>query len=104
MVKEDSKLIRDSLKNIFEQYEKETLTLTFPDIIDKIKGTDSNIEIIKSSTLQTMRMDIVGSPITESRCYIFIQPELQNEELPSLKYANAEKRFTEIHEFFMKDL
>ena len=47
----DSKLIRDSLKNIFEQYEKGTLTLTFPDIIDKVKGTDSNIEIIKSRQL-----------------------------------------------------
>ena len=46
----------------------------------------------------------MGFPMVESRCYIFIQPELQNENLPPLKYTNAEARFTEIHEFFMEDL
>ena len=33
-VEEDTKLIRDTMINLTRSYEKETLTLRFPDVID----------------------------------------------------------------------
>ena len=47
----NTKLIRDSMRNLLEQGDKKTMTVNFPEVIDQIKGTDSNMEIIKSSTL-----------------------------------------------------
>ena len=41
------------LKTVFlnEKYDKNSLAIEFPIIIDQLKGTDANIEIIKSSQL-----------------------------------------------------
>ena len=100
----NTKLIRDSMRNLLEQGDKKTMTVNFPEVIDQIKGTDSNIEIIKSSTLQNMRMDFFGFPIVKSECYIFVQPTLQRGNLEPLVYPNAEVRASETYGFFKDDL
>ena len=52
LVKENTTLIRDTMKNLIEQGDKRTMTLSFPEVIDQINcSTDPNIEIVKSSTL-----------------------------------------------------
>ena len=80
------------------------MTVNFPEVIDQIKGTDSNMEIIKSSTLQNMRMDFVGYPMVQSDCYIFVQSKLQHSNLKPLEYINAEERASETYGFFKDDL
>ena len=45
-VKADTKLIKDSMWNFMEQYDKGTLTVEFPKIIQNLQGSDAQIEVI----------------------------------------------------------
>ena len=55
-VQANTKLIEDFANCLRDKYDKDTLAVIFPSIIELLKGTDANIEIIKSSQLQTLRM------------------------------------------------
>ena len=50
-VSAETKLIEDFANCLNDKYDKATVTIVFPSIIDLLKGTDTNIEIIKSSEL-----------------------------------------------------
>ena len=50
-VKADTKLIRDSTRNFMEQFNKSTLTVDFPKILQNLQGSDAQIEIIQSAML-----------------------------------------------------
>ena len=50
-IQADTKLIEDFACCLIDKYDKDTLAIVFPSIIDLLKGTDANIEIIKSSQL-----------------------------------------------------
>ena len=50
-VQANTKLIEDLVNCLKDKYDKDTLAIVFPSIIDLLKGTDANIEIIKSSQL-----------------------------------------------------
>ena len=50
-VPENSTMIKDVMSSFAEFYDKQTLTVEFPRIINQLKGNDSNIEIITSSML-----------------------------------------------------
>ena len=54
----DTKLIHDVMTCFLELYNKRNLTVMLPDILDQLKGSDTNIEVVQSSTLQMMRMGI----------------------------------------------
>ena len=54
----DTKLIHDVMSCFLELYNKRNLTVMLPDILDQLKGSDTNIEVVQSSTLQMMRMGI----------------------------------------------
>ena len=45
-VSADTKLIKDVMRNFQQQYDKKTLTLEFPKILNQLKGSDSKLEII----------------------------------------------------------
>ena len=57
-VSADTKLIRDFADCLKEKYERDTLAIEFPKVIDQLKGTDANIEIIKSSELQILKLAV----------------------------------------------
>ena len=48
-IKADTNLIEDFANCLNDKYDKDVLAIMFPTIIDLLKGTDANIEIIKSS-------------------------------------------------------
>ena len=50
-VSAETKLIEDFANCLKEKYEKDIVAIVFPSIIDLLKGSDTNIEIIKSSEL-----------------------------------------------------
>ena len=47
----DTKLIHDVMTCFLELYNKRNLTVMLPDILDQLKGSDTNIEVVQSSTL-----------------------------------------------------
>ena len=91
-VQTDTKLFRDILNNFKQQYNKQTLTIRFPEVLQQLQGTDTKIEIITSSMLQPMTMGIGGYRVVDAYVYIFVQTHLQGEDLPPIEYVNAEKR------------
>ena len=46
IINEDTNLIKDTMRSFTEQYDKETLTVEFPKILQNLKGSDSKIEIM----------------------------------------------------------
>ena len=44
-VRADTKLIKDTMRTFLEQYDKLTLTVEFPKILQNLKGTDAQIEM-----------------------------------------------------------
>ena len=71
-VKIDTKLIRDVMRCFLELYDMHSLTVTLPKILDQLQGSDTNIEIVTSSNLQTLRMGIRCFEVVKSTAYIFV--------------------------------
>ena len=69
----DTKLIHDVMSCFLELYNKRNLTVMLPDILDQLKGSDTNIEVVQSSTLQMMRMGIKCFQAVRKTAYIFVQ-------------------------------
>ena len=71
-IKSDTKLIEDLANCLNEKYDKDALAIVFPTIIDQLKGSDANIEIIKSSQLQTLRLPVKPLKAKQKIGYIFV--------------------------------
>ena len=91
-VKSDTKLIQDVLLTFMQLYDKRNRIVEFPEIFKQLRGSDSHIEIITSSILQNLRMDIVGYQIKDPVVFVFVQTHLQRGDLPKILYDNAEER------------
>ena len=76
IVDADTKLIKDTMKTFLEQFDIETLTVEFPKILQNLQGSDAKIEIMQSTTLQSLRLSVEGNNPDESKAYIFVQPKL----------------------------
>ena len=85
---------------IMQLYNKETLTVEFPDILRKFQGSDTQVEIITSSMLEKMRMSIKGYYVKEAVVYVVVQTYLQRGSLPPIFYDNAEERAQEYVSLF----
>ena len=57
-MKAETKLIEDFANCLKDKYEKDVVAIVFPQIIDLLKGSDTNIEIIKSSELQSLKLAV----------------------------------------------
>ena len=71
-VKSDTKIVRDILLTFRHLYNKDNLTVEIPKIFNKFQGSDTQIEIITSSMLQTLRMDIAGHQVKDPVVIVFV--------------------------------
>ena len=83
-----------------EQFDKLTLTVDFPKILQNLQGSDAQIEIIQSTMLQNVKLSVEGKQSENPKAYILVQPKLQRGELEALEYTNAEERAAAAVEFF----
>ena len=91
-VKADTNLIEDFANCLNDKYDKDVLAIVFPTVIDQLKGTDANIEIIKSSQLQNLRLTVKPLIAKKKVAYIFVMTHIQRDDLKPLIYINAESR------------
>ena len=103
-VRSDTKLIKDTILAITQLYDKQSLTIQFPEVFRQLQGSDTKIEIITSSMLQPMRMNIKGFQIKEISVYVLVQTHLQMAKLPKITYLNSEKRASEVVAMFRDEL
>ena len=103
-VKADTNLIEDFASCLNDKYDKDVLAIVFPTIIDLLKGTDANIEIIKSSQLQTLRLPVKPLKAKRKIAYIFVMTQLSRDNLKPLIWNNAENRAAELYECLKNDL
>ena len=103
-VSAETKLIFDIMINFEKFYDKATQTVTFPDIFNLLEGSDSSIEIIQSSMLQLLRLDIKNYLMLQSLACIFVQDHLQRNELRPIFYQNARETALNTREFLIKSL
>ena len=71
-------------------FEKDILAIVFPKIIDQLKGTDANIEIIKSSDIQILKLAVKPPIAVEKIAYIFVMTKIEREDLEPLLHDDAE--------------
>ena len=103
-VKSDTKLIEDLANCLKDKYDKDNLAIVFPSIIDLLKGSDANIEIIKSSQLQTLRLQVKPLIAKQKIAYIFVMTHIQRDNLKPIIWNDAEKRAAAVSECFKRDL
>ena len=75
-VQADTKLIEDFSNCLKDNFEKDILAIVFPKIIDQLKGSDANIEIIKSSELQVLKLAVKPPIAVKKIAYIFVMSSL----------------------------
>ena len=64
-----------------EQFNKSTLTVDFPKILQNLQGSDAQIEIIQSAMLQTVKLSVKGTQSENPKAFIFVQSKLQRGDL-----------------------
>ena len=83
-IKEKTKFIFDVMSCFEKFYDKLAQTVTIPNVLDFLQGTDTNIEIVKSSMLQLARININCYQMIESIGIIFVQNKLQSNTVDTL--------------------
>ena len=75
-VRSDTQMV-DEIADTFDTYfDKNQLTLKFPDVFAQMINNDANIELVVSNTLQPMNLIMSANQIKkESVAHIFINPE-----------------------------
>ena len=99
----DTKLIKDVMNNFTSYYDKLTLTVVFPDILDRLQGSDTNIEMITSSTISKLRISEESNKVARSSAYIFANSCIECPGLETLTYLDCDSRVKKTEEFF-KDM
>ena len=75
----------DEIVDTFETYfDKNQLTLKFPDVFAQMINNDANIELVVSNTLQPMNLIMSDNQVRQSIAHIFI-----NSECRGIAYNNA---------------
>jgi len=80
-------------------YDRFTQAVEFPTCFDSMKSDDANIEIVSSSSLQTMRLVRKHNVVTHTIAAIFVTPELKG-----MEYQGWESRVNKQKEIFGKYL
>ena len=76
IVEADTKLIKDTMRTFLDLYDKESLTIEFPGILQNLKGSDAEIEIMQSTMLQRLRLMVSGNDPVNPKAYILVQSKL----------------------------
>ena len=99
-------MVKDVTEAFLFKYDRETLTCDFPEVVADLVGTDSNFEIVSSSTLQTLRLFYGHNYAKRSVALIFVTTELKtNKVARPVVYYNAKTRgeyARQIFEQFLK--
>ena len=76
----------DEIVEAFESYyDKDQLTLKFPEVFAQMVNKDANIELVVSNTLQPMNLVMYQNKIRKSIAHIFINSECLGFQYHDLK-------------------
>jgi len=75
-VRADTKMLFDISDALIDGLSAE-MTCTFPDVIETLQGTDTNLELVTSSTLRPLKIFYVHNVVRILRGYIFVQEHLE---------------------------
>ena len=56
----DTSMVKDVIEGIKQRIDSETLSITFPDVFENLKGTDAHFEMVTSNTLQPLQLRLDG--------------------------------------------
>ena len=103
-VNADTSLIKDAMYNFKHLYDKQSLTVQIPGILQNLQGRDTSIEIITSTMLQPLQMSIKGNTIIDISAHIFVQTDLQHAHEEEIIYKDADLRADEALMLLRDDL
>ena len=68
----DTQLIKDVMRCFMQLYNKENLSIMFPDVLSHLRGSDAKIELVTTTMLQKLRIVINHFKIVRSSAFIFV--------------------------------
>ena len=69
-VKSDTKFIADICEALLDRI-ADDMTLTFPEFLEGIKGTDNNFELVSSSTTRPVKLMYIFNLVSKLLGYVF---------------------------------
>ena len=70
-VKSDTKFIADICNELLDRI-ADDMTLTFPEFLEGIKGTDNNFELVSSSTTRPVKLIYTFNLVSKLLGYVFV--------------------------------
>ena len=93
----NTKMIKDSVDILLDQYNRMEFAVDFPSCYDDIKGEDANFEIVTSQTSSPLRIPYRTNISEEKLCTIFVHTHCRG-----LEYEDAMER-AETHRILFRD-
>ena len=98
-VKSDTTMVKDVAKSFGKFYDKDSLSIVFPEILEYLKGKDANFEMISSNTMQQIRLIYSYNVTTRTLATIFIHTDCKD-----IKYRKAAEIGDEAYKLLKDDL
>ena len=73
-------MIKDVSDVLENEYEKKTLSISFPTCFDDLKGNDASFELVSSNTMQPLRLVRAHNIVTKSIGVIFVHTRLNYQD------------------------
>ena len=85
-VKSDTKMLFDISFALIEGVAAHDMACTFPNVLETLQGTDTNLELVTSTTLMPLKIFYEHNVVRILRGYIFVQ-----ERFKGWEFSGAEK-------------
>ena len=101
-VKSDTKFMHDICEALLDRF-ADDMSLTFPEFLEGIKGTDTNFELVSSSTTRPVKLMYTHNLVSRLLGYVFAWNQLdgfhewkgkeeQRQQLPEYSASELGKR------------
>ena len=71
-------MAQDCVKALESSYNREDFTCQLSDVLDALKGTDVNFEIVKAQTVRPLKLEYVHDKARIVKAFVFAWTELTN--------------------------
>ena len=106
-------MINNISQTLAEKYDRDTLSVVFPDVLDDLMDKNASLEMISSKNLQRIKLIYSHNIVTHSVATIFVHTYLkahyiyENEgdpEITDINYDNAQELAEKAAKLFKEEL
>ena len=77
-VSAETTMCKEISNRFLDDFDKDKMVCTFPDIMSNLVGNDASFEMVLSNTLQTMLMTYSHNEVSQTRAVIFVTTKIEH--------------------------